>query len=213
MKKGFLLLLIALVLLPTVVCADVVGYTDDGGYIHAYLAPNGQTIYFTALEAEPTVIVQDVNFDGQSDLVVITSMGASNIFCEFFVFDNGRYVWARHDGWSGSLCNFELYPEAGIVGSYANNGYAGALHEDCLFRWEGTNLKLIRESRGEELSEVSFGDGAYIVTTYRDRLHLVINDYTSPNDDRVVLWESVIALDAMDAAMFDQQRALLWQGL
>lgn len=212
-KKGLFLVLPITLMLPAAVRAEIVGHTSDGAYIHAYAAPNGQMIYFTALESEPNIIMRDVNFDGQEDLIVMTSMGASNFFCEFFVFDNGQYVQAEHNGLGGSLCNYELYPESGIVGSHANNGYAGALHEYYLFRWEGTNLRLIRRGSSEELTETEFGDEAYTVTTHRNRLHIVIRDYSAGDYEGTMLWDNVVELDEMDAAMFDQEQELLWQGL
>ena len=213
MKKIFLILLFMIVLLPSSGYAEIVGRTSDGDYIHTYVAPNGQTIYFTALESEPNIIMRDVNFDGQEDLVVMNVMGASNFFCDFFVFNNGQYVQAEHEGLSYGLCNYELYPETGIVGSHADNGYAGALHEDFLFRWEGTNLRLIRQGSSEELTETEFGDEAYTVTTYRNRLHIVIRDYSAGDYEGTVLWDNVIELDDMDAAMFEQERELLWQDI
>ena len=206
-------MLFMVLLFPSITCAEIVGRTSDDEYIHAYTTPDGQTIYFTALESEPNILMRDVNFDGQEDLVVITSMGASNYFCEFFVFDNGRYVRTEHLGLSTGLCNYELYPELGIVGSHASNGYAGALHEDHLFRWEGTNLRLIRHGSCERLTELEHGDDAYTIKTYQNRLHSVIRDYSSGDDEGTVLWDHVSELVDMDAAMFEQENALLWQGL
>ena len=215
MTKRFFFLLILVLALPVTATAQIVGRTSNDEYIHAYTADNGQTIYFTALEAEPNVTKRDVNFDGQEDLVVMTSMGASNFFYEFFVNDGGRYVQAQHFGLSTGLCNYELYPELGIVASHASNGHAGALYEKCLFRWEGTDLRLIRRGSSEELTEFAFTDGAYTVTTYKDRLHIVIRDYAFGDYEGTVLWDQAVDLNQMemDAAMFDQVTALLWQGL
>ena len=213
MKSRFLFLLILALVLPVTATAQIVGRTSDGDYIHTYAAPNGQTIYFTALESEPKIIMQDVNFDGQEDLVVMTAMGASNFFCEFFVFDNGQYVQAEHAGLDYGLCNYELYPESGIVGSHANNGNAGAIHEDVLFRWEGTNLRLVRRATSEELTEFVFVGDIYTITTYLNRLHIVISDYSSGDYEGTVLWDNVVELDDMDAAMFGQEKTMLWQGI
>ena len=213
MKKKIFIVLFVVLILPLTVSAEIVGQTSGGEYIHAYAAPNGQTIYFAALESEPRVLTRDVNFDGQDDLVVVTSMGASNYFCEFFVFENGRYVQAQHLGLSTGLCNYELYPELGIVGSHASNGWAGALHEDHLFRWEGTNLRLIRRGSSEEMTEFSYTDDAYTVTTWQNRVRITICDYSSGDYDATVLWDQAVDVDQMDAAMFDQETALLWQGL
>lgn len=213
MKKMVLLSLLIALTLPAAASAEIVGRVSSGEHIHAYTAPNGQTIYFTAWEAEPNILTKDVNFDGQDDLVVMTAMGASNFFCEFFVFDNGQYVQAAHDGLDGGLCNYELYPETGMVGSHANNGYAGALHEDYLFRGEGTNLRLIRRGTSEELTVFESMDDSYTMTTYRNRLHVTIVDYSSGAYEGTVLWEEIIALDDMDAGAFERENERLWQGL
>ena len=48
---------------------QIVGHTGDGEYIHAYMADNGQTVYFTAPDENPSVTLEDVNFDGIPDLI------------------------------------------------------------------------------------------------------------------------------------------------
>ena len=96
MKKYLAILLLLCLLLPAQ--AEIVGKTSNGEHIHAYTADNGQTIYFTALEPDPFITRQDVNFDGQEDLLVCVSAGASNGYFEFFVREDERYVQSSHDG-------------------------------------------------------------------------------------------------------------------
>lgn len=102
----------------------ILGMTADWDYIHQYIAPNGQALYFTAVEEAPPITFRDVNFDGVTDIVIFVSMGASNFFTEFFVYDTaaGEYIRAEHRGIDYGLCNYQLYPEYGIVVSQANNG-------------------------------------------------------------------------------------------
>lgn len=68
---------------------EIVGRTSDGQHIHAYQAENGQTLYFSAVAEELNMLYEDVNFDGHPDLVFFTFMGASNAYCEFFVWADG----------------------------------------------------------------------------------------------------------------------------
>lgn len=68
--------------------------------------------------------------------MIITSQGASNEYCEFFVLSDGRYVMANHYGMEYGLPNYKLYPEKGIVSIYANNGNGGSLYEENLLRWD-----------------------------------------------------------------------------
>ena len=122
---------------------QIVGHTGDGEYIHAYMADNGQTVHFTAPDENPSVTLEDVNLGGIPDLICTTSAGVSNAFCEFFVYQDGVYVQAEYPGMSYGLCNNVLYPEYGLVFSHDNNGFAGALFEDCLFTWDGTDLRFL----------------------------------------------------------------------
>lgn len=194
----------------------ILGETAEGDYIHQYIAPNGQPIYFTAMEKEPPITFLDVNFDDVTDIVVFVSMGASNFYTEFFVYDGAenKYVRADHPGIGYGICNFQLYPEYGIVGSHANNGTAGALHEDCLFRWEGTDLKLIRRAVSEELTESSFSGSVYTITTYTDVLHMTVRDYRSGEYEGSVIWEQTIMLEDTDYRdIFTEEQAALWQGI
>lgn len=194
----------------------ILGETVEGDYIHLYIAPNGQPIYFAAMENEPPITYRDVNFDGMTDIVVFVTMGASNFFTEFFVYDaeGDEYVRADHPGIDYGICNYQLYPEYGIVGSHASNGAAGALHEVCLYRWEGTDLQLIRRAVSEELTEFSFSGSTYMTTTYTDVLHITVRDYQPDEYEGRVIWEYTIPLRETEYRdIFTEEQEALWQGI
>lgn len=208
MKK----ILLALILLCMAFSAqaEIVGRTSEGEFIHSYTADNGQLIYFTALEDEPFIEKADVNFDGLEDLVVCVSAGASNGFFEFFVYDGENYVQASHDGIGYGICNYQLYPEKGLVLSHANNGFAGALHEACLFKWDGTNLKMIRRAVSDLDSEYIWYDDGYALRSYDNRLRVTVGMYNASGEWEVVLEESV---SLTDEGWYAREEAIFWQGL
>lgn len=192
----------------------IVGSTADGLHIHAYRANNGQTLYFTALEHDPFIVSKDVNFDGIEDLVVVTTLGASNFFSEFFVMADGQYVCAEHPGIDYGLCNYQLYPEQGIVVSHVNNGNAGAAHEYCLFRWNGTDLELLRRAVSEELTETEFTSDTFTMTTYHRILHIRVRDYTGGEYEGSTIWEATVHLDDVEnGEVFEAEKEALWNGL
>ena len=192
----------------------ILGRTADWYYIHQYTAPNGQNIYFTALEENVHLIYEDVNFDGNEDIVVHTVMGASNFFSEFFVYSaaGDEYVRVVSDGGEDRLCNYQLYPEYGLVGTQSNNGSAGLLHVWNLYRWEGDELVLIRRAVSDEWSETIFDGSTYTQIIHGDMLYVVVRDYMG--DGASVLWELTIAkADAEYRDIFTEETETLWQGL
>lgn len=198
---------------PAAGTTTVVGKTGSGNYIHAWSAPNGQTLYFDAMEQEPRMVQQDVNFDGRNDLVFYTSMGASNAWCEFFVFDGVRYHYVEHPGSEYGLPNYELHPQQGLVSTHANNGSAGALHENCLFRWEGNQLKLIRRAVGEEYKETDYQADRYVETTWNDRIRFRVYHQSEETGEGTVVFEEVSGLTDSITGVFERENAALWQGL
>ncbi len=196
-----------------------VGQTCDGDFIYSWLAPNGQTLYFTAQE-DPAIKFEDVNFDGHKDVVVFVIRGASNFFTEFFVWDDGQYVDARHPGLEYGICNYHLYPEYGIVQSDANNGYAGALHEDVLMRWDQNELKVIRRAVSDhetETADLPDREG-YVTTTYLQKLRVRVWDYTNGVFEGEKVYEMTINLDELNdndgyRRLFAGEQEALWQGI
>ena len=193
----------------------IVGSTADHGYIHQYTAPNGQKIYFTATEDEVNLTFQDVNFDGIEDIVVLTALGASNFFSEFFVYDTeiGEYVRAVADSSEERLCNYQLYPEYDLVATYTNAGNAGALHVVNLYRWEDTDLKLIRTATSDEWSESSFEGDVYTQVIRGDLLHITVRDYTHGYEGTVI-FDQVITKEAAETRdIFSEEQEALWMGI
>lgn len=191
----------------------IVGRAVNGDYIMACDAPNGQRLFFTSIEKKPVIKMEDVNFDGVADIVVFTAMGASNHFCEFFVCDDGQYRMAEHYGAENGLCNYALMPEKGLVVTQANNGSAGALHEECIFRWDGGNLRLIRRAVSEELTETDWQQDHYTTTTYTQRLRVTVRDYISDEYEGTIIWEEIVELGEDVPDFFDREDRALWEGL
>lgn len=194
---------------------EVVGQAGDGWLIHAYEADNGQMLYFTALESEVNILYEDVNFDGHQDLVIYTSLGASNAYCEFFVWSNGQYVMADHPAIGYGLCNYQLHPEMGrnMVSTHANNGSAGAEHEDCVFRWEGTRLKLIRRAVGELRTECTSDVETTTKTTWHNQLHITIRDYTVDRYEGTLIYEKTTELNDEIGRELEIEGQRFWEGI
>lgn len=189
---------------------EIVGRATNGDYIHCFTAVHGQRIYFTAMDESPIVEYADVNFDDAADLTILISLGASNAFYEFFVWDGQQYVWAEHPSSEYGLCNYSLDVESGLVVSHANNGGASALHEICLYRWNGSRLALVRRAVSENLTVTEFSQGAFTRTTYHDMIQVTVCDYTMGVAGGHVLWEQTAAMDDLDYA---KEQAILWEGL
>lgn len=213
--KGYILTsLLTELLVEAPAQTAVLGSTADGYYIHQYTAPNGQNIYFTALEENVHLVYEDVNFDGHEDLVVHTVMGASNFYSEFFVYSPAAdaYVRVANDSGEERLCNYQLYPEYGLVETRSNNGNAGLLHVWNLYRWEGDKLILVRSAVSDEWSEDIFEGSTYTQIIHGDILHVVVRDHTAY--DESVLWEITIPkADTEYRDIFTEEAEALWQGV
>lgn len=193
----------------------ILGMTAELDYIHQYTAPNGQNIYFTAVEEDVYLTYLDVNFDGVNDVVVDTVRGASNVYSEFFVFDStsAQYVRAAAGGSEDRLCNYGLHPEYGLVSSYNNAGNAGLLHVTNLYRWEGNDLRLIRSAVSDEWTEDIFDGSTYTQIIHGDVLHVVVRDHTADYEDSV-LWEITLPKEAAETRdIFTEEMEALWQGI
>ena len=196
-----------------------VGESYNGDTIYSWVAPNEQTLYFTALE-DPSIKFEDVNFDGHDDVIVYIIRGASNFFTEFFVWDDGQYVYARHPGLEYGICNYQLYSEYGIVHSDANNGSAGAEHEDVLLRWQGNELRVIRRAISENAKETTwFSDGTgYNVYTDLQNLLVRVWDYTAGDGEGALIYETYISHQSIENAeaysqLFAGEQEALWKGI
>lgn len=187
------------------------------GYIHRYVAPNGQVLYFSSELEEPRFYLDDVNFDGWDDIVVMTVSGATNAWYTFFTYDNVRDEYTHVPHYGAEFINYATYPQYGIIASYGTSGRAGLLHATSLYRWEGTNLKLIRSSVSDEWTETSFEGDTYTQIIHGDILHVKVLDYTG-DDSGTVIYEHMFPLDdVMESEDYqrigDEENAALWQGI
>lgn len=219
--RSLFILLLVCCLFPGFACAqtEIVGQTHED-YIHRYTAPNGQQIYFLSREDAPFVREMDVNFDGKMDLVATVTLGASNFFCEFFVWDGAQYVLATNNaGITGGLPNHTLYPEKGLVHCEVNNGWAGLLGEDHIFRWQGTQLVQIRHSLSDHPRDMfSTPDDFFVDILDQGSVRFLVEEivYGGLNPERKALFDATLTNDEAqqrDAEMLSAMRDALWQGL
>ena len=124
--------------------------------------------------------LEDVNFDGHDDLVVMTVQGASNACYTFYLWDEqaGAFQWFG----GADLWNYVLYPNQRAVLSQGTSGWAGLLHEAEVYAWseDGKELHLVRSSVWDTLKETEYEeqnghsilterlDDSVIVETYFD---------------------------------------------
>ncbi len=198
------------------ITASAEGVTPEGEYIQKIIADNGQWLYFTSAEENPPARYEDVNFDGMPDIVVTTSIGASNFYTSFFLWDGGGYVPAMTGMALAETINYRLYPEYGVVESRGNNGFAGALQEAALYRWQGTELIPLRTLVSEELSETAFdfAGNSHTTTVWWEKLHVTIRDHRSGGYEGTVIYDEVFADNEWtDAAWFEEINDILWRGV
>lgn len=214
MKKWMGLWLAILLLLPACGLGEIVGFAENGDYIHRYVAKNGQELFFTAMREDPTPFEEDVNFDGSPDLVFVISRGVGNTYFEFFLWQDGKYEMAIRYGEETGLSNYVLYPEEGLVSTFVSNGGVGALFEKKIYRWEGTYMRPLRSAVSEEYSVFAYDDESYWVETYPNIVCLTIDDYAADEFEGERLVEAVYTLEtANDPSWFAAVDDTLWNGL
>ncbi len=218
MFKLLFALFLSLMLCPFA-SAEIVGSTPQSEYIHRYVAPNGQEIYYVSREDEWATIQQkDVNFDGHDDLVLLITQGASNGFFEFYVWDDGQYVLAgRNALHEDGLPNFTLYPEQGLIGTYHQIGWAGLLHEEHLFRWNGNDLELVRYAISQSHQTAVYEEDVFVTIENYDLVHVRVLECRYGEDERTdeVIFERIASRkEGFDEqALLEEERAVLWNGL
>lgn len=190
---------------PGIAQTEIVGRSSDGGYIHAFSAENGQTLYFDAWEEDVYMTRTEVNFDGVPDLAFTQSRGASNAYYNLFVFLDGKYQPVQVNGMEYPLANFAVDPERQLVISHANNGSAGALHETCYFRWEGAELNLVLCASAENYVETSYGDNRHTETHFYDMYRLRVEAHDSSD---VSSFDCVYSADEIDQMLSDEEAIL-----
>ncbi len=210
--KGFILLSAILMItacLAITASAEIVGRTADS-YIHRYTADNGQEIYFVSTQEEALVRYDDVNFDGHPDLAVITALGASNAYYEFYLWNGSEYEYAEH--WAEDIINYELVDGQYLV-SRSNDGNAGALFHAEICIWDGNILKSIRTMVSEEETSIVWEGRIGTQTTNLDRMHVTLWEADSLAGEATVLWEKTYEPFPDSPAVFGEIEAHLWNGL
>ena len=211
--RRFLAMLTVLLTVTLSAQAEIVGRTGDA-YIHSWAAPNGQTVYFVSQEEEPYIHMEDVNFDGVEDIVVLTTLGAANFGCEFFVWRDGSYVPVTHAS-ADSLVNYELYPELGLIETNVSEGVAGTFHTKKLWRWNGSDLQLVRTASAMEAETWSFEEGMYTVVTNSNLVWTRVWDADEGATVVPPMLDMTAAIadeEAVQAARQEEER-VFWQGL
>ena len=190
--KGFILLSAILMItmcLAVTASAEIVGRTADG-YIHRYTADNGQEIH--------------------PDLVMVTALGASNAYYEFYLWNGSEYEYAEH--WIDDIINYELVDGQYLV-SRSNDGNAGTLFHAEICVWDGNVLKSIRTIVSEEETSIVWEGRIGTQTTNLDRLHVTVWEADSLVGEATVLWEKTYEPFPENQAALDEMEAHLWDGL
>ena len=144
--------LLVWLMLPFGADAEIVGRTA-GGYIHRYTTDKGQDIYFFSIEEETLVETEtDVNFDGHTDLTVVTARGASNTYYEFYLWNGREYEYAER--WTGDIANYALVDGKYLV-SRRDDDDEGMLFYTQICIWEGGVLKTLRTMVSEEETSIA----------------------------------------------------------
>jgi hypothetical protein len=202
--------LLSTVKLQTTLVADM----GTKGYIHRCTAPNGQELYFNARAEEPGIEIEDVNFDGLDDLVIITGRWAKCDTALFYVYDPADgYVFVCETARDEGLMNYTLYPQYGLVGTHISNGSAGLEHENCLYRWEGNDLTCIRRAYSENYIETVWNGEMYTQNIYTDRFCCNVYDYTTGEAEGTVIYSvGPVSFDEFLDTL-DTEDDALWQGI
>ena len=209
------LALLTLALLLACAClaarAEIVGTTGAGDFIHRLQVPGGDPVFFVSSREAPEYHLEDVNFDGQLDLVVQVELGASNDWNEFFVRDGDQYVRADHPASEFGVCRYTLLPERGWVESSSNDGFAGLMHTRALYRWEGTDLRLVRYAEARYLPPDESG---YPESDAYDWVRCTV--YAFPADageyryEGEAVWEMDVRTDQVPDDLFDLEDAAFY---
>ena len=121
----------------------------DGSFMQKMTYQSSEEPAFA--QAVGMVKVQDVNFDGYNDLLLLAGAGARNVYHAVALWDaqEGCFrpviqtnVWDRetalfaHAFTQAELCNIELYPEQRMLVSDEADGYA--YHRVTWYMWDGS---------------------------------------------------------------------------
>lgn len=120
-----------------------------------------QTINFIAEninEGEQEVYLCDVNMDGYTDLALLNSMGASDGFAAYYVYDPAAGGFAYHPELDRlSFYRAQFYPEKRYVLNYLHDSAATGIWE--LYQWQlNGEFKLLAEAGIQFTDDVSSGE-------------------------------------------------------
>ena len=108
-----------------------------------------QTINFTAEnvnEGQQETVLCDVNMDGYADLALMNSMGASDGFASYYLYEPMTGQFVHHPGLDRlSFYRAQFYPEKRYVHNYLHDSAATGIWE--LYQWQTDGeLKLLSEA-------------------------------------------------------------------
>ena len=108
-----------------------------------------QTINFTAEnvnEGQRETVLCDVNMDGYADLALMNSMGASDGFASYYLYEPMTGQFVHHPGLDRlSFYRAQFYPEKRYVLNYLHDSAATGIWE--LYQWQmDGELKLLSEA-------------------------------------------------------------------
>ncbi len=156
------------------------------------------------LEQDPNAIaLQDVNFDGHDDLVLITMAGASNTVYTFYLWNEEKGAFDTES--QREVWNYQLFPAQKLVESYGTSGYAGLLHQIDIYAWEDNQMKRLRSVTWDTLTETDVNsDGEYMQWTERHDEGVIVETYRDYENDTEVV-ESFPVKDYEDEAFLAQR--------
>ena len=120
-----------------------------------------QTINFTAEnvnEGQRETVLCDVNMDGYADLALMNSMGASDGFASYYLYEPMTGQFVHHPGLDRlSFYRAQFYPEKRYVLNYLHDSAATGIWE--LYQWQPDGaFRLIAEASIQFTDDVNSGE-------------------------------------------------------
>lgn len=121
---------------------------QDGSFAQQFIYHSSELPQFD--RAVPMARLEDLNFDGSNDLVLLTAQGARNVFTALSLWDEeaGQFrPVEQHHAWETErkalalentqleLCNYELLPEEKLIYSAVADGYR--FLTSTVYGWDG----------------------------------------------------------------------------
>lgn len=86
---------------------------------------------------------EDVNFDGDLDVILLVARGVQNTSCDYWLFERAKGEFA----YLGRYPEFQRDPAARRLRSYETGGMGGRIFTSRDYAWEGGKLLLVREEK------------------------------------------------------------------